>query len=289
MRQSFSSVWPETAPAEPAVASCATSPAEPAVALRAVTKVYRSRAGQVTALREISASFAAGTFTAVMGASGSGKSTLLQCAAGLDRPTSGEIRLAGHDLGGLSETKLTTLRRQRIGFIFQSFNLLPSLTAELNVALTARPGTAVPALAALARADIRGLPVRVLTGDGRGAAEPDPDAGLFAVAAALLGSTSGVAGFVSVFVVAGTFAYSVAARRRELGLLRAVGATPRQVRRLVLGEALAVGAAGCWPAACWRRRSRGRSPAGWPGSASLRPASPPASSGGRWPPRWARA
>ena len=138
MRQSFSSVLPETAPAEPAVASCATSPAEPAVALRAVTKVYRSRAGQVTALREISASFAAGTFTAVMGASGSGESTLLQCAAGLDRPTSGEIRPAGHDLGGLSETKLTTLRRQRIGFIFQSFNLLPSLTAELNVALPLR-------------------------------------------------------------------------------------------------------------------------------------------------------
>jgi putative ABC transport system ATP-binding protein len=111
---------------------------EPAVALRAVTKVYGSGGGAVTALREVTADFAQGTFTAVMGPSGSGKSTLLQCAAGLDRPTSGEIRLAGQALGGLSETKLTRLRRDRIGFVFQSFNLLPSLTAELNVALPLR-------------------------------------------------------------------------------------------------------------------------------------------------------
>ena len=103
-----------------------------------MTKVYKSRAGQVTALREVSASFAVGTFTAVMGASGSGKSTLLQCAAGLDRPTAGQVRLAGQDLGGLSEAKLTRLRRDQIGFIFQSFNLLPSLTAALNVALPLR-------------------------------------------------------------------------------------------------------------------------------------------------------
>jgi len=111
---------------------------EPAVALRAVTKVYGSGGGAVTALREVTADFAPGTFTAVMGPSGSGKSTLLQCAAGLDRPTSGEIRLAGQALGGLSEAKLTRLRRDRIGFVFQSFNLLPSLTAELNVALPLR-------------------------------------------------------------------------------------------------------------------------------------------------------
>jgi len=109
-----------------------------AVALRTVTKVYRSHGGTVTALREVTLAFAAGSFTAVMGPSGSGKSTLLQCAAGLDRPTSGEIRVAGHDLGRLSETRLTVLRRERIGFVFQSFNLLPSLTAEVNVALPLR-------------------------------------------------------------------------------------------------------------------------------------------------------
>src|SRR5215469_3516536 len=115
-----------------------TTASQSAVALRAVTKVYGSGGGAVTALRDVSADFAPGTFTAVMGPSGSGKSTLLQCAAGLDRPTSGEIRLAGQVLSGLSEAKLTRLRRERIGFVFQSFNLLPSLTAELNVALPLR-------------------------------------------------------------------------------------------------------------------------------------------------------
>ena len=126
MRQQVSSPVPET------------KSAEPAVGLRAVTKVYGSGGGAVTALLEVTADFAAGTFTAVMGPSGSGKSTLLQCAAGLDRPTSGEIRLTGQSLRGLSEAKLTRLRRDRIGFVFQSFNLLPSLTAELNVALPLR-------------------------------------------------------------------------------------------------------------------------------------------------------
>src|SRR5215470_786948 len=109
------------------------------------------------------------------------------------------------------------------------------------VALTGPPGEPVAALAAQVRAAARGQPVRVLTGDRRRDAEPDPDGDLFAVSASLLGTTSGLAGFVSVFVVASTFAYAVAARRREFGLLRAAGATPRQVRRLVLGEALAVG------------------------------------------------
>src|SRR5215471_21827426 len=112
--------------------------AEEAATLRAVSKEYRSRGGTVTALREVTLAFVAGSFTAVMGPSGSGKSTLLQCAAGLDRPTSGEVWLGGQDLGGLSETRLTVLRRSRIGFVFQSFNLLPSLTAELNVALPLR-------------------------------------------------------------------------------------------------------------------------------------------------------
>ncbi|WP_443051194.1 ABC transporter ATP-binding protein [Streptomyces sp. JV185] len=80
----------------------------------------------------------AGTFTAVMGPSGSGKSTLLHCAAGLDRPTSGTVEVGGVRLTGLSERRLTLLRRDRIGFVFQAFNLLPSLTAAQNVALPLR-------------------------------------------------------------------------------------------------------------------------------------------------------
>jgi putative ABC transport system ATP-binding protein len=101
MRQSLSSTLPETA----------TAAAEPAVGLHQVTKVYKTGGAPVTALLEVTLDFTPGTFTAVMGPSGSGKSTLLQCAAGLDRPTSGEVRLAGHDLRGLSESGLTVLRR----------------------------------------------------------------------------------------------------------------------------------------------------------------------------------
>ncbi|MFI6734690.1 ABC transporter ATP-binding protein [Nonomuraea sp. NPDC050451] len=106
-----------------------------AVDLSSVTKHY---AHGVTALDDVSIGFAAGTFTAVMGPSGSGKSTLLQCAAGLDRPSSGRVTVDGRDLATLSDRKLTLLRRDRIGFVFQSFNLLPSLTAAQNVALPLR-------------------------------------------------------------------------------------------------------------------------------------------------------
>ncbi|MEU5993842.1 ABC transporter ATP-binding protein [Spirillospora sp. NPDC047418] len=108
---------------------------EAAVRLTAVTRTYGSGDGAVTALAGVTLELAAGTFTAVMGPSGSGKSTLLQCAAGLDEPDEGRIAVAGTDLTGLGETRLTLLRRDRIGFVFQSFNLMPSLTAEQNVGL----------------------------------------------------------------------------------------------------------------------------------------------------------
>lgn len=109
------------------------------------------------------------------------------------------------------------------------------------VGLTARPGGSAEALAKRVRAVVGDDAVQVLTGDDRRRAEPDPDGEKLEVAVSLLATTSGLAGFVSIFVVSGTFAYAVAARRREFGLLRTAGATPRQVRRLVLGEALAVG------------------------------------------------
>ncbi|MGW3661232.1 ABC transporter ATP-binding protein [Streptomyces sp. NPDC005151] len=109
-----------------------------AIRLRSVTRRYGSGGTSVTALDEVSLAFPRGTFTAVMGPSGSGKSTLLQCAAGLDRPTSGSVTVGDTELTKLNETKLTLLRRERIGFVFQAFNLLPSLTAEQNVALPLR-------------------------------------------------------------------------------------------------------------------------------------------------------
>ncbi|MEU3736933.1 ABC transporter ATP-binding protein [Streptomyces sp. NPDC032198] len=105
-----------------------------AVRLTAVHRRYRD----VTALDGVDLAIRAGTFTAIMGPSGSGKSTLLQCAAGLDRPASGTVEVGGTELTGLSERRLTLLRRDRIGFVFQSFNLLPSLTAAQNVALPLR-------------------------------------------------------------------------------------------------------------------------------------------------------
>ncbi|MDI2128410.1 ABC transporter ATP-binding protein [Yinghuangia seranimata] len=113
-------------------------PGVPVVRLDALRKVYGTAKRQVVALDGVSITLPTGTFTAIMGPSGSGKSTLLQCAAGLDRPTSGSVHLDGVDLGGLGERRLTRLRRDRIGFVFQAFNLLPSLTVLDNVTLPLR-------------------------------------------------------------------------------------------------------------------------------------------------------
>jgi putative ABC transport system ATP-binding protein len=108
-----------------------------AVAARAdeVWKVYGSGEARVVALRGVSADFGRGRFTAIMGPSGSGKSTLMHCLAGLDTVERGEVRIGGTVLTGLGDKALTRLRRDRIGFIFQQFNLLPTLTAEENIRL----------------------------------------------------------------------------------------------------------------------------------------------------------
>lgn len=105
------------------------------VELRRVVKVYGAGATATRALDEVSFGFPRRTFTAVMGPSGSGKSTLLQCAAGLDRPTSGSVSVEGTELTTLDETALTRLRRDRLGFVFQSYNLVPTLTVAQNVTL----------------------------------------------------------------------------------------------------------------------------------------------------------
>jgi len=110
----------------------------PVVALRDVRKVYGRDEGAVAALDGVSVALAVGSFTALMGPSGSGKSTFLNVAAGLDRPTSGTVRLGDTELAGLSERRLTVLRRERIGFVFQAFNLLPSLTVAQNIGLPLR-------------------------------------------------------------------------------------------------------------------------------------------------------
>ena len=111
---------------------------EQPVRLDAVTKRYGRRAAAATALDAVTLGFERGSFTAVMGPSGSGKSTLLQCAAGLDRPTRARCARRAPTSAGLREDALTRLRRERIGFVFQSFNLLPALTAAENVALPLR-------------------------------------------------------------------------------------------------------------------------------------------------------
>ena len=109
-----------------------------AVRLDSVSKQFGSGPSAVVALRAITLEVDYGSFVAVMGASGSGKSTLLQCAAGLDRPTAGVVTLGDVAISDLDETSLTKLRRDRIGFVFQTYNLVPSLTVAQNIMLPAR-------------------------------------------------------------------------------------------------------------------------------------------------------
>ena len=108
------------------------------VEARALRKVYGEGEAQVVALDTVSLTITEGEFAAIMGPSGSGKSTLLHCLAGLDTPTSGSVFIAGQDLSGMKDKQLTTVRRDQLGFIFQSFNLLPTLTAEENILLPQR-------------------------------------------------------------------------------------------------------------------------------------------------------
>jgi putative ABC transport system ATP-binding protein len=107
-----------------------------AAALHA-TKIYGSGDTQVRALDDVTVEFPVARYTAIMGPSGSGKSTLMHCTAGLDSVTSGQVFVDGVDLGTLSERELTKLRRDRIGFVFQAFNLVPTLTAIENITLPA--------------------------------------------------------------------------------------------------------------------------------------------------------
>lgn len=112
-----------------------TTSSTPAARADNITKVYGTGETEVRALDGVTVSFPRGQFTAIMGPSGSGKSTLMHCLAGLDTPTSGTVHVGHIDLTQLGDDHLTQLRRERIGFIFQSFNLIPTLTAGENISL----------------------------------------------------------------------------------------------------------------------------------------------------------
>jgi putative ABC transport system ATP-binding protein len=133
------------------------------VELRKVSRIFGAGDRTVAALDNVDVAITPATFTAVMGPSGSGKSTLLHCAAGLDRATGGDVLIDGKPLGGLSDRELTKLRRDRVGFVFQAFNLIAALTAEQNVVLPMRlagrkpaPGEALAMLAEVGLADRSG-------------------------------------------------------------------------------------------------------------------------------------
>ena len=106
-----------------------------AVAAHHLVRRYGDGDSAVEAVRDVSLEIPTGQFTAIMGPSGSGKSTLMHLLAGLDRPTEGTVEIAGEDITSMSDKKLTLLRRKHIGFVFQAFNLVPTLTAEENVTL----------------------------------------------------------------------------------------------------------------------------------------------------------
>jgi putative ABC transport system ATP-binding protein len=118
-------------------APAAQRPASPAAHAVDLTKTYGTGQATVHALAGVTVTFERGRFTAVMGPSGSGKSTLMHCMAGLDRPTSGQTFVGDLDIGDLDDKGLTQLRRDRIGFVFQSFNLVSTLTAGENITLPA--------------------------------------------------------------------------------------------------------------------------------------------------------
>ena len=121
-----------------APAATQEAPASSIVQLQGVSKIYGSGDAQVRALDDVSVGFGAGEFTAIMGPSGSGKSTMMHILAGLDAPTSGHVFVEDTDITALKDTALTKLRRDRIGFVFQSFNLVPTLDARSNILLPMR-------------------------------------------------------------------------------------------------------------------------------------------------------
>jgi putative ABC transport system ATP-binding protein len=178
----------------------------------------------VRALDDVSVAFAPGTFTAVMGPSGSGKTTLLQLAAGLDRPDGGTVRIGPTDLATLGERRLAQLRRRQVGFVFQSFNLLPSLSAGRNAVLPLRLAGERPR-----RAVARDALARVGLADRVGHRPAELSGGQqqrVAIARALVGEPE------VIFADEPTGALDTGSARDVLALLRA--ATDREGRTLIM-------------------------------------------------------
>jgi len=117
------------------ISTSTPAPVRVAASTQAATKIYGEGDTRVVALDNVTIGFEAGRFTAIMGPSGSGKSTLMHCMAGLDQLTTGSARIGSTDISGASEKELTNLRRDRLGFIFQAFNLIPTLSAVENITL----------------------------------------------------------------------------------------------------------------------------------------------------------
>jgi putative ABC transport system ATP-binding protein len=137
-------------------------PSPAALSVRGLSVTYGEGESSVHALRNIDLAFSIGTFTAVMGPSGSGKSTFLSCAAGLEHPSAGQVAIEGLEVTGWSEDERTRFRRDRVGFVFQDFHLMPYLTAEQNVGLPERLAGRRPD-----RERVRGLMDRIGLGDRR--------------------------------------------------------------------------------------------------------------------------
>jgi putative ABC transport system ATP-binding protein len=139
------------------------APSRPAVELRNVTRVYGPRDSGVVALDDVTVAFPSGSWTAVMGPSGSGKSTLLHSAGGLESVSSGQVLVDGRDITEASEAELTRLRRTVVGFVFQNFNLIGSLSAEQNVAMPLKLAGQRPS-----RSEVRAVLGQVGLGDRLG-------------------------------------------------------------------------------------------------------------------------
>ena len=156
----------------------ATATAAAAAAAVNVSKIYGTGATEVRALDDISVSFANGQFSAIMGPSGSGKSTLMHCLAGLDTVSSGSILIGDTDLSTLDEKALTLLRRDRVGFIFQAFNLVPTLSAMENITLPMDLAGRTPDQAWLDQViETVGLPLRPRSTSRRSTARAPPRSG----------------------------------------------------------------------------------------------------------------